>query len=202
MGKRKRASFRSVADIDVERLSETPDDVLASLSVRIKGEVQALQSLEWAIDEDASDAGEPVAAAYTAAAAEADLEGEDRDTMPQQRVQDDADFRWQKAAGAGQDSWDDAPENAQEDGEGEREVVSYVCNAPDDVVLRAQLRRARDRRRKQRKKDFSSFNLETVNDEIVAFLDNSADSGGLELPDFSKMQRLQVLCCATLPDRI
>ncbi len=187
MGKRKLAIFHSVADIDLDCLTETPNDPLASLSVRIRGEVEALQSLERAIDEDASDADEPVAAICDTATVEA-RSGVSDVGMPQQRPgtdQDSTDVRWSEPM----DAWQRDPN---EDRQGARETGSYVCNASDDVLLHAQLRRARDRRRKKRKKDFASFNLEAVNDEIVAFVEDAAGSGGLELPDFSKMQRLQV----------
>ena len=195
MGKRKRARFHSVADIDLDSLTETPNDPLASLSVRIRGEVEALQSLERAIDEDASDADEPVAVIHDTATVEA-RSGVSDVGMPQQRrntAQDSTDVRWQEAAEP-MDAWQRDPDEDRQGARetGAREMGSYVCNASDDVLLHAQLRRARDRRRKKRKKDFASFNLEAVNDEIVAFVEDAADSGGLELPDFSKMQRLQV----------
>ena len=53
------------------------------------------------------------------------------------------------------------------------------------------MRRERGRRRKLRKNAFSGFDLSDVNEQIMDFLiDGSSNS--LELPDFSKMQRMQV----------
>ena len=56
------------------------------------------------------------------------------------------------------------------------------------------MRQERKRRRKQRKSAFETFDLTRVNEEITEFLANSAgsSSSSLELPDFSKMQRMQV----------
>ena len=53
------------------------------------------------------------------------------------------------------------------------------------------MRRERGRRRKLRKNAFSGFDLSNVNEQIMDFtIDGSSNS--LELPDFSKMQRMQV----------
>ena len=61
----------------------------------------------------------------------------------------------------------------------------------EEAALRSHMRRERGRRRKQRKSAFSGFDLSLVNEQIMDFLvDGSSNS--LELPDFSKMQRMQV----------
>lgn len=70
-----------------------------------------------------------------------------------------------------------------------------ACRDYDDeeANLRSHMRQERKRRRKQRKSAFETFDLTNVNEEITEFLANSADSSSsLELPDFSKMQRMQV----------
>ena len=55
------------------------------------------------------------------------------------------------------------------------------------------MRQERKRRRKQRKSAFEAFDLASVNEQISDFLaDSAASSNNLELPDFSKMQRMQV----------
>ncbi len=56
------------------------------------------------------------------------------------------------------------------------------------------MRQERKRRRKQRKSAFEAFDLASVNEQISDFLaDSAASSSSLELPDFSKMQRMQVI---------
>jgi len=67
----------------------------------------------------------------------------------------------------------------------------------EEASLRSHFRQERKKRRKQRKIAFGAFDLSGVNEQIIEFI---ADSGGsneqqsnsLELPDFSKMQRVQV----------
>ena len=58
--------------------------------------------------------------------------------------------------------------------------------------LRARAKRERDKRRKQRRKDASGFSLAAVNEDMAAFVAACASEGPLELPQYSKMQRLQV----------
>ena len=202
MGKRKRIAYQSVADIDVEGLAQNSDCHLASLSARIKGEVEILQSLERAIDEGESDADEPESAELTAKSAtpSGPLEHFGTamcSTMPQpsQGI-----MQTSGAASASTDADDhegmeddaDPGEHEEKGSQGWSQVGVYVSDLPGDVQLRAQLRRGRNRARKKRKKDFSSFDLRTVNEEIVAFMSERSRTGGLELPNFSKMQRLQV----------
>ena len=50
-------------------------------------------------------------------------------------------------------------------------------------------------KRKQRKKGFAGFELSDVNLQIIGFLSpEGSSSNSLELPDFTKMQRMQVSC--------
>lgn len=195
MGKRKRLNFRSVADIDFEKLPETSDPQLALLSQCIIGEVQILESLEKAIDEGVSDA-EPVITASKGAAAEADRRpGEEALGRRTQPSLDNNEIEWQRASILVSEHEDGtAEEHEWEGAEHGKQVGYYVNDFPesDSALLRAQMRRARDRRRKKRKKDFASFDLASINSEIEAFIGEATDEGGLELPDFSKMQRLQV----------
>lgn len=190
MGKRKRIAYQSVADIDVEGLTESADTHLACLSARIKGEVESLQLLERAIDEGESDTDEPEIAA---------INGENHgtamcSTMPRPSQQTSGAASPSTDADDHEDRGDDAipEEDVEKDRRGWKQLGVYVSDVPGDGQLRAQLRRARDRGRKKRKKDFSSFDLGTVNEEVLAFMGDSSRAGGLELPNFSKMQRLQV----------
>lgn len=205
MGKRKRFAYQSVADIDVEGLTEDADFHLASLSARIKGEVETLQSLERAIDEGESDVDEPIIAALNAASATPCAVCEDCGTAqqatsstmpqpPQESVQTSGAPSASTDAAYHEGRGDDAipGEHVEEDRVDWRQLGVYVSDVPGDGQLRAHLRRARDRGRKKRKKDFSSFDLGRVNEEVLAFVGNSSSAGGLELPNFSRMQRLQV----------
>lgn len=65
----------------------------------------------------------------------------------------------------------------------------------EEVLLRSHMKPAGNRRRKQRKKAFAGFELSDVNQQIIEFLSpNGGSSNSLELPDFTKMQRMQVSC--------
>ena len=57
------------------------------------------------------------------------------------------------------------------------------------------MKQAANRKRKQRKKAFAGFELSDVNQQIIGFLSlGGGSSNSLELPDFTKMQRMQVSC--------
>lgn len=67
----------------------------------------------------------------------------------------------------------------------------------EEASLRSHFRQERKKRRKQRKSAFWAFDLSEVNEQIVEFIagsgcSNEQQSNSLELPDFSKMQRMQV----------
>ena len=60
--------------------------------------------------------------------------------------------------------------------------------------LRARAKRERDKRRKARKRDAGRFSLAAVNVQMAAFVEGGAGAAAdaLELPSFSKLQRMQV----------
>lgn len=64
--------------------------------------------------------------------------------------------------------------------------------------LHGRAKRERDKRRKARKKDAGSFSLALIAEDMAAFVVSSSAEGPLELPRFSKMQRLQVRAMAAL----
>ena len=63
----------------------------------------------------------------------------------------------------------------------------------EEALLRSHMKQAGNRKRKQRKKAFAGFELSDVNRQIIQFLSSGGgSSNSLELPDFTKMQRMQV----------
>ena len=153
------------------------DPFLDALQHRIFSEVAVLRALERDIDEGDTDNEAPVAPRGTTAGA-----GDDQPAM----AQPIGDHMLMHEAGL-------AP--------GAVQTGHHVGDKETQAAagLRARAKRDRDKRRKARKKDAGSFSLAAVSEQIAAFIEGGAGatSDALELPSFSKLQRMQV-CHASI----
>lgn len=166
MARKRKAGRVASPSICSSLLGEDP--ALADLKARIASEVETLERLEAAIDEDDTDNDQPVAARLGAheedegvAASARDPNGHASRQLDMPPLSDD--------------------------------------HVPDDNhTLKMRLKHARDGARKKRKKDHSGFDLGDVNDRLSLFVANSNGDTSIELPNYSKTQRMQVLGTALL----
>lgn len=164
------------------KIEPEADPFLDAFQQRICGEVAVLRALEQDIDEADTDTEAPVDPRSITAAAG----GNDEPAMAPPTG-----ARMRGPAGGGL-----APGAAAHTGQ-------YVTGTEAEAAfgLRARAKRERDRQRKARKRDAGSFSLAAVNERMAAFVVEGgagAATDALELPSFSKLQRMQVChtCCS------
>jgi hypothetical protein len=161
---------------------EWDDENFRELRCRIKNEVAVLQSLEAAIDEDHTDTEEPVTVGLSR---QLELVSASAHTDCEAGIAGDGCVGNSMVNLA-------APAEKGSTSIQEPSQIVHGTEMDENAGLRARLKRANCKAKKKQKKDFAGFNLEVVDGQIASYIADAGDTDGLELPNFSKMQRMQV----------
>ena len=198
----RRHTRRRLADASV---SEQSDPFLSTLQNAIGKEIKGLQQLTSAIDDADTDDDQPI----NEAGLSQDNKGEGGHALSGTGAEQ-VDFLLLMLPSLTQSTETHAVvgpapgmKQAQQHVQGANSTLgsaavqqaSSACwqSGEEEALLRSHMKQAGSRKRKQRKKAFAGFELSDVNQQIIGFLSpGGGSSNSLELPDFTKMQRMQV----------